>query len=45
MNQTLFRWSGGYQLEIISATSERVWSTVYTYALFVLKKLTDFVNC
>ena len=43
MDQTLYPWGGGYQLVIICVPSERVWSTVYT--LFVLKKLTDFVNC
>ena len=39
MNQTIFPQDDAYQLEIIDAPLEKVWSTAYTF--FVL---TDFVN-
>ena len=42
VNLTL--WSqDAYRLEIISAHSEKVWSTAYTN--FVLRKSTDFIDC
>ena len=44
VNQTHFPRGGTYRLEIISAPSEKVWSTAYTFYVLKNQRILSIVN-